>query len=262
MLLDEMSVAEINKAVYADFDTIRNSSTQSRLEHDYLQLRKKLNIPKNEVYPVFNTIKTKTKNHWLMLTAKCLDSPSIKSIEDVATGYYIYYHNHKGFRVFNSCNENSLLVYNGHLFTRYRERMNLTITDPIEIIKQFFLHNYAEPVFREFDNKDENGGIPFMTVEKDGYLVGSIQHYPNNITWTVHRTFIPHLNANNKYTEFKSQVQLMAAKEVLNYKLGIISELSEASKRLAVLYGLLDKEITNNFLEHLIEDIKSGHSTI
>ena len=172
MLVEEMTVAEINNAVYRDYDKVFNSSTQERIEKQYFEYRKKHKIDKSLTYPVFTAIKSHAKNNWLLMTEKDYESESVKSRQDIVTAYFTYYHNHKGFRVFNPCTEYSLMVYNGHLFTRYRERMKLTITDPIEIIKHFFTVNCSQPIIKLFD-KNELGDTHFMSIEKEGYTCTS-----------------------------------------------------------------------------------------
>jgi len=257
MLVEEMTVAEINNAVYRDFNIIRKSTTQNRLEKQYFEYRNIHKIDKSLVYPVFTTIKSHSKNNWLLMTLKDHESESVKSLNDIVTAYYTYYHNHKGYRVFNPCTDYTLMAYNGHMFSRYRERMNLSITDPIEVIKHFFSNNCSQPIVRKFD-KNDIGDIPFISVEKEGYLMGDIIQYSDKITWHVFKTFIPHSTARLKHTETSDEVKLLAAKELLNLKLGVIKELDEASKRFCDVSGLMDKEVTISFLEHLIEDLENN----
>ena len=44
MLVEEMTVTEINNAIMHDFEIFKNSSTQTRLEHQYFERRKMLKI--------------------------------------------------------------------------------------------------------------------------------------------------------------------------------------------------------------------------
>ena len=256
MLVEEMTVAEINKAVYSDYNIIRQSSTQDRLEHLYLEQRKKLNIDKNESWPFLNPIKTKVKNNWLLMIEKDPKVGPVRSKNEIRTAYFTYYHTDKGIRVFNPCAGDMLLVFKGHVFTRYKERMGLTFNDPMTIIKHFFATNFS-PIKKTFD-KDIHGVKNFMSIEKDGYLMGDIQEYPGNIVWYVHKTFIAKGTAALRHIEFTNQLRLKVSIQLLNYKAGIINELDSKTKEYCDLFGFNDKEVSISFLEHLIEDLKNG----
>jgi len=257
MLVEEMTVTEIHKAIFYDFDKIRKSSTQTRLQQQYYDKRKELKINKQLSYPLFFAFKSKTKNNWLLLIHKKPIAESVKSVNDITSKYITYYHTHKGFRVFVPCLEKELLVYNGHLFTRYRERMNLNVTDPFEIIKQFFTNNCNQPVLREFE-PNEVGDIPVIFMVKEGYLMGDIQKFTDQINWHVLKTFIPNNTATFKHVDISTEAKLIAAKNLLSLKLGTIKELDAVSKNCCDLLGFVDKEVTIPFLEHIIAECEKG----
>ena len=255
MLVEGMTEVELNTAIFRDFNIILNSTTQTRVEHSYIEIRKRMKIDKWENYPVFTSIKTKAKNQWILRTDKEHELSSLKSAENVSTSFITYYHTHKGIRIFIPASDKKLMVYNGHLFTRYRERMKLTTDDPLTIIKQFFFMNYNQ-LIKEYD-KNEIGETRFISFEKEGYLLGTIQEFPSKIKWLVHKTFIPKSTATYNQLETSNYVKLESAKQLLHFKLGLTSELSASIKECCHLYGFYDKEVTVDFLKHLIEDMES-----
>ncbi|MEI6184755.1 MAG: hypothetical protein WCP65_04445 [Bacteroidota bacterium] len=258
MLVEGMNVGEINTAIYRDYNIILDSSTLIRLENSYLDQRRKFKIQKDDSYPVFYSIKTKAKNNWILMVEKHLESKSVKTINDVRTAFFTYYHTRKGYRVFNPCAGTTLLVYNGHMFTRFRERMHLTISDPIDIIKHFFATNFS-PVKQRMD-KDGQGNVLFMSIEKDGYLMGNVQEYSDKIIWYVHKTFISGSIASFRQITYTNKLKLNAAKDLLKFRIGDIKELSDLTNEYCNLFGFMDKEVTIDFLKHLIEDMEKQSS--
>ena len=254
MLVEGMSVTEINTAIFRDVSIFLNSSTQKRIEHDYMEMRKKMKIDRWDHYPVFTTIKSKTKNNWILITERGHDVKSVKSTNNITTSFITYYHTPTGYRVFVPCQDNDLLVYNGHLFTRYRERMHLIDDDPLTIIKLFFSNNFNK-LIKEFD-KDDNGEFPFVSYEKEGYLLGKVQELPCKTKWYVHKTFIPISTATLQHIDTANNIKYETAKALLNFKLKNTEELSFQSKECCHMYGFLDKEITVDFLKLLIADME------
>ena len=253
-----MTELELNTAIFKDMDILLGSSTPSRIEVSYMEHRKKIKIEKEARYPSFSAIKSKAKNQWILITEKNHELVSVKSVKDVSTLYLTYYHTHKGIRVFVPCVDKTLLVYNGHVFTRFRERMKILNNDPMTIIKQFFSNN-CTGLRKTFDKK-ENGDIPFLTFEKDGYLMGDIQKFPGNITWHINKTFIPNDTATFKHLEPTLTLKLVSAKELLKLKSGLINELEPSVKECCHLFGLMGKEMTIDYLEQFIQEMEDPKS--
>ncbi len=95
----------------------------------------------------------------------------------------MYYYTSKGFRVFIPSSDKIFLVYNGHLFKRYNERLNLNLASTLEAAIHYFTYNaYMHPHILE-----KNGMIYAIGLCKDGFLLGEVKY--NNV-WLEWKTFI------------------------------------------------------------------------
>jgi hypothetical protein len=76
--------------------------------------------------------------------------------------------------VFNATPSGALNVYNGHFFTRYRERMELLIVATLDLIQHFFKNNHGG--FHSLFKKEEQSDVVnFKGFEKEGYLLGNYE---------------------------------------------------------------------------------------
>lgn len=177
-----MNDVELLSELISDTHKIR-STTIERLILEYDRERKKKKISKERTYTRCYPIKTAAKNTWLVFLGK---SPSIEFYRDTSSltiHPIVYYYNQIGLRAFQLGTDGFFHVYNGHLFNRYNERMELGLNTPVEIMKRFFTHNRHHT-----QATIEKKGRQFsLSVCKEGMLLGEFQ---NDGFFLVHKTFI------------------------------------------------------------------------
>ncbi len=142
MLISNMSYLEISKELKADYNEIWDKRTIDRLVEGYDKQRRKYKIPKTEEYPIAKAFKSHRKNPWILIMRKNELKVKYDKIGDTGFELITYYYTPLGLRVFNYKTDESIIVYNGHVFTRYRMRMGLNIESIIDVVKYFF----AKPV--------------------------------------------------------------------------------------------------------------------
>jgi hypothetical protein len=74
-------------------------------------------------------LKPDPKNKWLILISKKKALKNYNNPEDFDLTCFVYYYNDIGIRVFICPPSGVLSVFNGHVFTLYRERMNNRIDE-------------------------------------------------------------------------------------------------------------------------------------
>jgi hypothetical protein len=185
MLTETMTPSEITNEIKTDWKKVINSL--ERLFREYNHARKKNHISKKENFEKAYEIKTARKNNWIIIFTKSL-SENFKAIDSVTICALIYYFDSTGIRVFRLMTEDGfslddLSVYNERFFSQYKERMNLVLTNPLDIVKHFFLNNW------HFDSKEIKKDDKVLTIStcKEGYLIGELQNSEN---WNVSKTFI------------------------------------------------------------------------
>jgi hypothetical protein len=175
---------ELNKAVWLDLATIYKSSTIPRLRAEYDRERRRNKISQSSMYPRFYSIRTKTKNNWLIFLEKAPVLPKYRGEQDITFHCLAYYYGPKGLTVFKPDDDALLMyVYQAHVFTRYSERMQLTFSFPLEKVQHFFTYNvYSDHRFIERKDRHFSVGIC-----RDGVLLGE---YRKEVKWVFNRTFV------------------------------------------------------------------------
>jgi len=116
MLLPNMTHDEIRKLLFLEFEEIRKRNEQnfSKLRRDVI--KKKLK-KKRAVF--FKMLTSKNKTTWLVRIEKYAgDKYAVTSF------YGAFFRDTKGFRFIEICpGDQSIEIYNAHLFSRYQERM-------------------------------------------------------------------------------------------------------------------------------------------
>jgi hypothetical protein len=181
MLIHTMSAAEATREIHKDWEKSIRSAT--RLAAEYDKERKKLKINKSDSYFKSYTIKSALKNHWIFIFSKAPAADQYKGPENVKCCMLIYYYTKVGLRVFKLLEKEVLSVYNGHVFTRYQERMSLQMKDPLEIIKHFFSNN----VYCTASVITRDGKKLTLSICKDGLLLGELRE---DTSWVLHKTFV------------------------------------------------------------------------
>jgi hypothetical protein len=198
MIVETMSDLEIKDEILFDYNIIRTTSTISRFFDEYIFYRNKIKIKPNEEGILIKRFKTKNKNNWIILLKKKDFKFFTNENEDIAAYLYIQFNTSKGIRIAQPTTSNLILIYNGHLFTRYRERMNLNIVATKSIIEHFFSKNHEG--YQLYFPKDENDEYKMITFSLDGYLLGTTKFLNEENAWLVHKTFIPYQLGSKKHS--------------------------------------------------------------
>lgn len=201
-----MNITELTREVRRDYEKIKDSCFD-RLAREYDRERKKLKIDKSRVYTKEYSIKTAAKNNWLLFLRKKPSEKKYRGLESGTICAVVYYRNALGLRVFNAANKKCMIVYNGHFFHRYNERLKLGLTDSLEVVKHYFKHN-AEV---SYTLTDQEGGDFVIGFCPDGFELGEFQH---DASWLVMKTFVsndmmrPDQDETAKALFFKQQLNL------------------------------------------------------
>jgi hypothetical protein len=194
MLVEKMLDHEVKVEILKDFDILYNGNTLLRLHDKYNRERIVKKINKVDSYDKTYRIKTKSKNNWLVLMQKVSTKNKYQSKYDISVCTIVYYYTNIGLRAFKVDPDGKVVVYNGHLFKRYNERLGLGIIDPIEIIEHFFQRSGY--IFGESDH-----GV-VISVCHNGYVLG--EDYKG--VWTVYKTFLSDKEAGNKHKKVEKRL--------------------------------------------------------
>jgi hypothetical protein len=199
MLVPSMNFNELDIEANAEYDALCNSSTLGRLTYEYFGERIKLKIKPHEKYVKFYKIKSKKKNNWLLMFSPNDKCQLVKSPEDITAMCILYYHSDKGLRFVLTSPSKIIIVYNEHLFSRYKERIGLVFSDTIEIAKHFFLEN-DQNTFQSFPNEDKSA-INIIGVLKNGFGLGELVMIENKRAVLLYKTFIARGTAGFKHAK-------------------------------------------------------------
>ena len=206
MLVPSMNPQEITKEVLTDFNKLYDT-TATRLGGEYNRERKKLKIDKTKAYIKTYTVKTHSKNPWILYLRK---APAIDKYQDedsIHVGFVTYYYGGKGLTVFNMSPASQLQVFYGHFFKRYNERMNLNLSTPIDVVKNYFFRNgYAG-----YSVIPKEGKEYVMGFSPEGILLGELQH---NRLWLVNKTFVSRDLSRHDQDEAEKALILKLRKEI------------------------------------------------
>jgi hypothetical protein len=198
MLVDSMTPAEITKEIQKDFLKLYNT-TADRLGEEYNRERKKLKIDTGRTYPKAYSIKTATKNTWILFFSMAPRETKYKGIDSINVSYVVYYYNATGLRVFHHTSGKQIEVYNGHFFTRYNERMHLNLDKPLDIVKKYFM--YGSHSIYSIEKKDDKEYT--IGISSEGILLGELQH---DRQWLVNKTFISRDTASSAHDEAEKKL--------------------------------------------------------
>jgi hypothetical protein len=198
MLVPAMNNKELKNEIFEDNDILWSSSTIKRLSDEYHRERFKLKIKKEEIYPRYYEVKTKTKNHWLIKISKHILVQKYQCIGDSEVLCFAYYYSSSGIRIFNTHVNGQIMVFNKHLFNRYNERMNLAVPNLLDVVKVFFNTN-INVNYQLMPRED--GGIKFFGLVQQGFLMGE---FIQELNWFENKTFISKETANRASNEFET----------------------------------------------------------
>lgn len=220
MLVPTMNQKEVTAEIVRDHDKIEKS-TFPRLLEEYRKERKKMQIDPAKTWPKHYAIKTAAKNNWLIFIQKLPSVERFKKAEDAAGFSITYYYSKDGLRVFRyGCSEDNFMeVFNGHLFTRYNERLQLNIPYQLDVIKRFFTNSFSLQHQIKTDRQKRN----MVSVCREGLVLGD---YMTEEKQYVFKTFISDDLKRNDQRKFEED--LMNTAKVYALLESMTSETEEA----------------------------------
>ncbi len=194
MLLPNMTFDEIRRLLFLEIEEViqRTEKQFPKIKRDVL--KRKL---KNQKVVYFYRLTTKNKTKWLTRVAKHKGSKY-----KIISYYGSFFRDTKGFRYIELNKEDeSLEIYNAHFLYRYVERMKLDLTEPLEIMKAFFLANTGVSVIN-YDQEIDEEVYKIYSQTPEGIKLGIHDRIRNVVIWN---TFI---SAN----EYKGEQKLLIEK--------------------------------------------------
>ena len=171
MVVPSMTRKEITKELLNDYDAFLNSSTQDRIIADYNRCRLKSKIKKEEEYPKFYEIRTKSKNNWIIMVRKHPLNKKFQYPEDCGLEPFMYYYNKYGINVLSTTIDYKIAHFYQHFFDRYRLRMELNLPNMLDVIKMYFKRNNSH--YYNF-LPQQDGSIKTLGIVKDGFVYGEM----------------------------------------------------------------------------------------
>jgi len=194
MLVASMTDLEALNEVMDDFPRLWKSSQRWIVE--YFQERKRLNIPRHQSYLRKFHSKYKHKNPWVTVMFK--PEEEVRVTDTVGFFSYTWYQTLKGLRVF-SVAHGQVSIYNGHLFKRYNERLNLGIGSPLDKVHHFYSNNrvLAPSEFEREGVKTLVGICPL------GYILGEQRV---DLECNLYKTFIARPTAGPRLDDLRQDL--------------------------------------------------------
>jgi hypothetical protein len=202
MIVDAMTDMEVTTEIRTDYLALIGTSS-IRISAEYNKERKKKSIPETAQYTRVFEIRTKKKNRWMVFLS---NPPAHNKYKGNPCLYFTTYHyTFKGLRVFKIIPEGGLSVFNGHVFQRYNERMQLGIDNPLDRVRHFFAHNGFFHI-----QALPKGSIAYTIGRcREGLLLREVQ---NNLQAQIEETLNEKEFDKNRY-EYLTDVSLGLSKE-------------------------------------------------
>ena len=194
MLVPSMTEKEALDQVMNDFSRVQRST--QRWVKEYFKERSKFKISRDLIYPKSYKAKYNNRNPWVTVMFKPEEEAKIR--DRVAFYSYTWYQSTIGLRVF-AIAHHSVSIYNGHLFGRYNERLNLGLETPLKKVEHFFEHNRVLAPM-EFE-KDGNAAL--VGICPTGYILGEQRE---DLECNVFKTFIARSNAGTRLSSLRDDL--------------------------------------------------------
>jgi len=194
MLVPNMKNEEIHKEIMEEMSPAKYHLERRYI--DYNKERSKFKIAKEKPYVKVYIHQTKRKNNCLFILQKANAVDRYKNINQISSAVVMYYYTKIGIRAVRINPDKFQYVYNSHFFTRYNERLNLGLTEPLDKIIHFFTHNISS--VGTIDKNNE-----YSAVSVDGVRLGELQSQ-----MIVVKTFIS--NESMKNDQEKAKELLLA----------------------------------------------------
>ncbi|WP_297085422.1 hypothetical protein [uncultured Draconibacterium sp.] len=190
-----MTDSEVHSEIHRDFNVIQNDF-HTKLALRYDRARRKNKIKKDDPFVIPFKVVTPCKNTWFIIMNKSFSEVSYKGLETISITNLVYYYTNIGIRVFRIDPNVGISVFNAHLFSRYNERLNKNIVEPIEKVLTFFNNNpFTHSKVIKKDNR-----IYLMGKIRQGIILGEIM---NNGYWMVWKTYI----SDDLKREYQNQIE-------------------------------------------------------
>ena len=160
MIVPTMSTEEVIKEVQADIAIIMRKAEYTYDQSVRKQLLKTKKFPFVKAY---DYVTPKTKNNWIFII-------EVKSKSALGRTFINYHYTSIGIRAVTIANETDFIFFTGHLFSRFVEREKLSVTNPVDKIKEFFKLNIDMNCHLE--KKLEGGADEFIAYVKTGVVLG------------------------------------------------------------------------------------------
>ncbi len=159
MIVSSMTYDEIRKEVQNDIDLVFKKST-----HVIAELERKMRREKLKKYIHVYDYNSKNKNKWIV---KIDMGP-----KDVARTFMTYFYVDNKIVAVQVIDSAFLLYYTTHFFKRYKERLNLDIINPEDIIRNYLTgsSNFVPKVLEIVDDKL----MKMYIVGKQGTILGTL----------------------------------------------------------------------------------------
>lgn len=168
MLVPTMNETEVYLEVAKDFVKVMQTSFE-RLKQTYDRDRRRGGVKRDSAFPKDYSLKSHAKNPWLIFLQKDPGCEKYKGPESVQGCLVTYHYGKKGLTVYRAIEGGYISVYWAHFFKRYNERMQLGITNPIDVVRTFFLRNMNA----DYTVYLADGQIRSVGVTEEGFLFGS-----------------------------------------------------------------------------------------
>jgi len=189
-----MTEKEALDQVRTDLSGLQKSG--QRWVQDYFKERRRRKVPRDQTYLKSYPSKSKNKNPWITVLYKPDKAQRVKY--EVSYYSYTWYHSSIGLRVY-AIAHHSVSIYNGHLFSRYNERLNLGLETPLKKVEHFFEHNRVL-VPSEYE---KDGHISLVGVCPTGYILGEQRE---DLECNVFKTFIARSNAGSRLSSLRDDL--------------------------------------------------------
>lgn len=185
MIVPAMTLQQILNELLEDYQSVKR---RAGVQSDVLQNQLKRKHGHHETHAM--KYKTGNKNEWSILmrifphqTQQLYYLESEDKYGKVAYQLDFY----------SGDKQPGIVKYNPHFFKRYRERQEIALTHPSEIVRHFFRHNMDRQVGQTEQNDDGTRFVNYVFTE--GVGIGWID-LPSKIA--VLKTYLPHHMLNNK----------------------------------------------------------------
>jgi hypothetical protein len=159
MIVSSMSYIEIRKEVDNDIVFVKKKSI-----HVIAELEKKMKKNKLKTITHIYDYNSPNKNKWLVKIEI--------GLKNVASSFLTYFYIDNKIAAVQVLDARYLLYYTTHFFKRYKERMNLDIAKPEELIRQYFSDstNFVPQLL----GVTENYLLKIFILCKHGAILGNI----------------------------------------------------------------------------------------